>query len=139
MTGIVKTVIGSGILTIPYVMNKMGFVLCIILFSVALILNQFGSTLLLKAKNLSRHSNYSTIFYAVWPSRIAKGIGSAIIFIACMGVCTAELILFKTTIRKLLKDMISDDDILDSFFTNQIFIVLAIAVLEVPFILVGKI
>ena len=79
--------IGSGILTIPYVMNKMGFVLCIILFSVAALLNQFGSVLLLKAKNLSGHSNYSTILYSIWPSKIAKGIGSSIIFIACAGVC----------------------------------------------------
>ena len=108
MTAIVKTVIGSGILTIPYVMNTMGFILCIFLFFLSAVLNQFGSILLLKAKNLSRHSNYSTIFYSIWPNKMAKGIGSAIIFIACAGVCTAELILFKTTIRKLLKDIITN-------------------------------
>ena len=60
---------------------------------------------------------------------MAKGIGSAIIFIACMGVCTAELILFKTTIRKLFKDMIDDPEALDSFYTSQIFVVLVIAAL----------
>lgn len=120
-------------------MNKMGFVLCILLFFLAATLNQFGSVLLLKAKNLSGRSNYSTIFFAVWPSKIAKGLGSAIIFIACMGVSIAELILFKTTIRKLFNDMIDDQDILDSFFTTQIFIVLVIAAMQVPFTLVSKI
>ena len=63
VTTIIKTVIGAGILTIPYTMSKMGYVLGIIMFLVAGILAQFGSVMLLKAKNLSHHSNYSTIFY----------------------------------------------------------------------------
>ena len=63
VTTIIKTVIGAGILTIPYTMSKMGYVLGIIMFLVAGVLAQFGSVMLLKAKNLSHHSNYSTIFY----------------------------------------------------------------------------
>jgi amino acid permease len=89
VTTIVKTVIGSGILTIPYTMGRMGYVLGIALFLGGACLVQFASILLLKAKNLSHHSNYATIFYAIWPSRIAKGIGSLIIFLTNMGVCKA--------------------------------------------------
>ncbi len=63
VTTIIKTVIGAGILTIPYTMSKMGYVLGIIMFLVAGVLAQFGSVMALKAKNLSHHSNYSTIFY----------------------------------------------------------------------------
>ena len=88
MASIVKTVIGSGILTIPYVLDHLGFLFGTFLFLGAICLNQFGSVLLLKAKNLAKHSNYSTILYEIWPSRISKGIGSVIIFLACMGVCT---------------------------------------------------
>lgn len=60
---IVKTVIGSGILAIPYTMAKMGYVFGIIVFILAGSVAQYGTVLLLKAKNLSHHSNLSTIFY----------------------------------------------------------------------------
>jgi len=89
VASIVKTVIGSGILTIPYTLDHLGYLFGTLLFFGAISLNQFGSVLLLKAKNLSKHSNYSTILYEIWPSLISKGIGSAIIFLACMGVCTS--------------------------------------------------
>ena len=87
MTTIIKTVIGSGILTIPYTTYRMGYVLGIILFLGAYGLNQFASLLLVKSKNLSHHSNYATIFYAIWKSKIAKGLGSMIIFVTNTGVC----------------------------------------------------
>jgi hypothetical protein len=69
----------------------MGFLLGIFLFLGGAALNQFGTVLLLKAKNLSHHSNYATIFYEIWRSRIAKGLGSLIIFFTNMGVCTSLL------------------------------------------------
>ena len=84
---IVKTVIGSGILAIPFTMAKMGYVFGIIVFVLAGTVAQFGSILLLKAKNLSRHSNLSTIFYEVWKTKIAKGTGSIVIFLNTIGVC----------------------------------------------------
>ena len=85
---IAKTVIGSAILSIPYVVKEMGYVFAIIMFLVAMCLNQFGTVLLLKAKNLSKHSNYATIFYEIWPSRMAKGLGSILIFLNNIGICT---------------------------------------------------
>ena len=88
MTTIIKTVIGAGILTIPYTTYRLGYVMGIILFLGAALLNQFASLLLLKSKNLSGHSNYATIFYSIWPSKIAKGLGSLIIFVTNLGVCT---------------------------------------------------
>lgn len=66
MTIIIKTVIGSGIIAMPYTINKMGWVFGTILFAAAGMANQFTSVLLIKAKNLSGHSNYSTIFYSIW-------------------------------------------------------------------------
>jgi len=85
---ITKTVIGSAILSIPYVVKEMGYLLTIIIFLVAMTLNQFGTILLLKAKNLSKHSNFATIFYEIWPSRMAKGLGSILIFLNNIGICT---------------------------------------------------
>ena len=68
----------------------MGYGLVIILFIFALMLNQFGSVLLLKSKNLSRHSNYATIFYEVWRSKLSKGLGSILIFINNIGICKSK-------------------------------------------------
>ena len=87
ITVIVKTIIGAGILTIPYTAYRMGYVLSIILFVGAAVMNQFATLLLLKAKNLSHHSNYATIFYEIWPSKIAKSLGSIFIFLTGLGIC----------------------------------------------------
>ena len=88
---IVKTVIGSGILAIPFTMAKMGYLFGIIIFLLAGTVAQYGTVLLLKAKNLSRHSNLSTIFYEIWRSKVAKSIGSIVIFLNNIGVCTSYL------------------------------------------------
>ena len=87
ITTIIKTIIGSGILSIPYTLSRMGYLLGSIVFVIALLLNQFGSVLLLKAKNMSKHSNYSTIFYYIWKKKIGKGITSGIIALGNIGVC----------------------------------------------------
>lgn len=60
---IVKTVIGSGIVALPYTMSQMGYLFGTLLFIIAGLMVYFGSFLLLKVKNLSLHSNFSTIFY----------------------------------------------------------------------------
>lgn len=63
MTTVVKTVIGAGILSIPFSMAQLGYLMGSIVIVVAGAIAQFTSVLLLKAKNLSHHSNYSSIFY----------------------------------------------------------------------------
>lgn len=70
----------------------MGYLLGILVFIMAGLMVQFGSVLLLKAKNLSHHSNYSTIFYEIWKSKIAKSIGPLSIFLSTLGVCNNILI-----------------------------------------------
>lgn len=87
VTTIVKTVIGSSILAIPYSMSQLGYVFGTMVFLVATIMTHFGTILLLKAKNLSRHSNYSTILYNIWNSRIVKGLGSLFILLNNLGIC----------------------------------------------------
>lgn len=85
---IIKTVIGAAILTIPFTLSKMGFVFGSIAFAGAAVLSQLGSVLLLRSKNLCKHSNYSSIFYEIWRSRAAKGLGSLLIALGNVGVCS---------------------------------------------------
>jgi amino acid permease len=82
-----NTVIGSAILGIPYATSKCGFVFVIIVFVFAIAATQFSVSLLLKAKNLSGHSNYSTILYYILNNKFAKALGSFIIFFDTIGTC----------------------------------------------------
>ena len=86
-TIIIKTTIGSGIISLPYTISSLGYVFALILFAVFFCMNQFASVLLLKAKNLSKHSNYSTILNYIWPSDGSRIFGSAIIFVDNLGTC----------------------------------------------------
>jgi len=86
-TIIIKTTIGSGIISLPYTISTLGYVFALILFAVFFCLNQFASVLLLKSKNLSKHSNYSTILNYIWPSDASRIFGSAIIFVDNLGTC----------------------------------------------------
>ena len=58
---IMKTVVGVGILGLPNVIRNMGWAVGLAIFILTSFLNQFSCRLLLKVKNLSHHSNYSTI------------------------------------------------------------------------------
>jgi amino acid permease len=75
----------------PFTVSKMGWIFGSIVFLLAGMVIQFGSVLLLKAKNLSRHSNYSTILYEIWRTKAAKGIASIIIFLNNLGICTIDV------------------------------------------------
>lgn len=62
---IMKTVIGVGVLGLPYAVSEIGLVLSAIIFTATMLLTQYSSMLLLKVKNLSHHSNYSTIAFSI--------------------------------------------------------------------------
>jgi hypothetical protein len=66
VTTIIKSTIGSGIIALPYTISTLGYIFSLILFVLFFALNQFASILLLKSKNLSKHSNYSTILHYIW-------------------------------------------------------------------------
>ena len=86
-TIIVKSTVGAGIIALPFTFSKLGYVLGPIAFIAFLLMNQFCSVLLLKSKNLSRHSNFSTILYYIWHSDASRIFGSALIFIDNLGTC----------------------------------------------------
>ena len=59
----------------------------VIMFIVFGIVNVISSVLLLKAKNLSGHSNFSTILYSIWTNKFSKLLGSLVIFLDDIGIC----------------------------------------------------
>lgn len=123
-----KTVIGAGILSLPLTVSRLGFGLAIVVFVFIVASDQFTCILLLKAKNLSRHSNYTSIIYHIFRNKVIQGICSFAILINNIGICIAELCLFKGSLRKILSYYVSDD-VFDSFYTQPYFIVLFLALL----------
>ncbi len=95
VTTIMKTVIGAGIIGLPSTISKLGYVFGLLVYILVVAINQFTSVMLLKGKNLSRHSNYSSIMCHLFNSNLAKGISSAIILFNNLGICIVELTIFK--------------------------------------------
>jgi amino acid permease len=89
VTTIMKTVIGAGILSLPYTISKLGYVLGLLVFVFMISFMQFASILLLKAKNLSKHSNFSTICYHIFRTTAAKVVGNLLILLNNIGICIA--------------------------------------------------
>ena len=50
-----------------------------------------------------------------------------------------ELIILKTSIRKILADVVQDQATLDAFYCSELFLVIVLALLELPLILLKKI
>lgn len=128
VTTIMKTVIGAGILALPLTVSRLGFGLSLAVFAFIIASDQFTCLLLLKCKNLSRHSNYTSIIYHIFRNKLIQGICSFSILINNIGICIAELTLFKGALRKILYFYVSEDAF-NSFYTQGYFIVLILAAL----------
>ena len=129
VTTIMKTVIGAGILSLPLTVSKLGYVLALFMFIVIISIIQFTCILLLKAKNLAKHSNYSTIAYHIFRNRFMQSICSLAILINNLGICIVELTIFKATLKQIIDSYITVDWVKDQFYTSPIFIVLILALL----------
>lgn len=139
VTIIVKSTIGAGIISLPYTINKLGYVFSIISIIVFFVLNQYCSVLLLKSKNLSRHSNYSTILYYIWHNDASRIFGSALIFVDNLGTCILEFILIKSSIKNIAQEISGDPTISDNFYLSNWFIVIVVGLIEFPLVLIKKI
>lgn len=95
VTTIMKTVIGAGILSLPVTISKLGYVFGLLVYLLVIGINQFTCLMLLKAKNLTRHSNYSSIICHIFNSNATKAITSSIILFNNLGICIVELTIFK--------------------------------------------
>lgn len=102
-------------------------------------LTHISSILLLNAKNLSRHSNYASILYHLYQNKFAKATGSILILLNNLGICIAELTIFKESIRKLIRNFSENNpDVMDPFYTQPYMIIIYIALLELPLTLYKK-
>ena len=120
-----KTVIGVGIMALPLTISKFGYILGIIVFFIVITLIQFTCTLLLKAKNLSKHSNYTSISYHIFRNKFSQIICSIAILINNLGTCIAELLIFKESLHKIFISYGAHE----AWYISPAFIVVILAVL----------
>jgi amino acid permease len=84
---IMKTVVGVGVLGLPYAVSMLGWALSIIIFTGTMFLTQYTCILLLKVKNLTHHSNFSSIGYSIFKSRFFQSVIYFVILFNNVGVC----------------------------------------------------
>jgi amino acid permease len=102
-----KTVIGAGILSLPLTVSRLGYVLSLVIFIIVIAIIQFSAIMLLKAKNLSKHSNYSSISYHIFRTKFAQLICSLMILINNTGICILELTIIKGSLGKIFDGYIT--------------------------------
>lgn len=67
-----KTVIGAGILSLPFTFSRLGWLLSIFTIILVLGLVHLTCVFLLNSKNISRHNNYTTIGDSIFQSENGK-------------------------------------------------------------------
>lgn len=92
IVSIVKSLIGVGILGFANVAKNFGGLLFIFLIVGFGLLVQVLNKLLVKSKNLSLHSNYSTIGYYIYNHRAIITIINVVIIMNNVGLSMAELL-----------------------------------------------
>ena len=105
---LVKTVIGSGILALPYTFGTMGVVMAVAFFSLSFAVTNFVGSILLKAKNLAGHSNYTSIMGHIKKHRGFRYLMCVNMCLNNFGSCLVDLLLLKSSVRKVLEDIVTD-------------------------------
>ena len=135
-----KTIMGVSLISIPYSFSRTGILLSIIMFLFVAAVCQFTLSLCLKCKNLSRHSNFTTIIYHIYEHKLIKIVPSLAIICVGSGACIGEIIILKQGIRKIVESFVDpQSDVLNQFYLSPSFFALAIGLMQIPVAIVKKI
>jgi amino acid permease len=127
---IVNTIIGAGILDLPYVISQFGILIGSLIIILSWFLTYISCVLLLKAKNLSRHSKFSSIGVYIFKSsgeKIIKGV----IIVNNFGLCIVYLIIFGQVTNKLAIAAGANNE---HFYFQQWFLIIVVSMIMLPFI-----
>ena len=127
---IINTIIGAGILNLPYVISQFGILVGSLIIILTYILTNLSCLLLLKSKNLCGHSKYNTIGVTCF-GLIGENIIKLIIIINNLGLCIVYLVIFGNVSNKLIAAAGGDTSV---FYFQQGFLIMIVAFIIFPFV-----
>jgi amino acid permease len=89
---VMNCTIGIGVLAMPYTVYVLGWLFSLLSFIFIVLVNQYSIIILIKVKNLTKHSNYSTISKHIFKGKLLCIFVSSLICIGNFGYCTYFLI-----------------------------------------------
>ena len=129
---LINSIIGSGILALPFVMMNLGIILGTIIIIIVYLMAIFSSKLLLKSKKISNESSYSKIGIKAFG---VKGQYAILIIIIAnnVGISINYIIIFGNFISKIL-DIVNTERNINSLLLSIVFWQIIGALLIFPFI-----
>ena len=127
---IANTCLGAGILELAYVMKEFGVLLSFVIFIISYLLCVCSCFLLLKAKNLSGHSKYSTIGVSAI-GRHGEKVIKFMVIVNNFGLCIVYLILFGRTCHNILHIIFSSTPE-GAFLISPKFLIPIVALIMLP-------
>ena len=124
-----KTIIGSGILGLPYVLSQFGCIPGIVILILFCLETHYSCYLLLRCKNLSGHSNYCTIAANCLCSA-SKYFINIIFILNGFGVCIIELVIFGTSASLILEQAL---ELTPAWYTAPSFLIICMSGIILPF------
>jgi amino acid permease len=135
---IANTIMGAGILSIPTIMNYLGF-LCGIIFVIFMAVSTlFSVNLLIKCHEITGKSGYS-MFAKITMGTIGSILIKIIIIINNLGICICYFRIFGEVLQTIVQALVSSED---SFWVtnwHNYFYILIGSLIMLPFIFVKKI
>lgn len=107
-----------------------------IVMGLVFLCTNMASEFLIRSKNLSKHSNYTTIAFFTFENRILILFINLIIMFCNLGVCMSELIIFGTTSENLV-NMLGYDT--KPWYLDRKFHLIGVGILLIPLVTVKKI
>jgi len=133
---IANTIMGAGILALPNVIKQFGVLLGSAIITFSCILTFVSCTLLLKSKNLSKHSKYISIGKHCF-GNAGLWIVKLIIIVNNIGLCIAYLIIFTTVSTNLVQGFAKEcqpGGSGDAIYCNSWALTLLASVMVTPFV-----
>ncbi|CAD8076927.1 unnamed protein product [Paramecium primaurelia] len=135
---IMKSMVGVGILGIPNVMKNFGVILTIVIMITVYSLGMTTSRVLLKCKNLSKKSNYSTIGYFIFRHSWIIYTVNIVITLSNITTCLSELIIFGDASQLLIK-FYKGQDYEVPFYLSRTFLLCILGLVLIPLLIVKSI
>lgn len=126
---LMNTIIGGGVVSLPFVMSNFGVLLGLIIFILVYIMTIFSCLILLRIKNKTKRSHYGTIGTFCFGYK-GKMVIDVIIIINNFGMCMSYFIIFGSNLQKILQGNLENE----TWWTQKYVWIILIWLIILPFV-----